>query len=440
VLTGLALTEMGMRVAGVSFPQFYRPDTLLGQVGLPEAEGWHTQEGGSYLRINAAGFRDRDHPIEKPPGRRRIAVLGDSFADARHVELEETFWSVAQRDLAGCPAVAGEPPEILNFGVEGYGTAQELLLLRERVWPYQPDWVVLAFFVGNDLRNNSKALQKGGRPYFVYQGDALVLDTSFNDSFGQRLRTGPLGRGFYELLPRSRVLQLAFEAMELRRRKEKLARVQEEARSSPVNLVQGDEPGLDNQVYREPSDPDWKLAWRTTEDLLRMVRDEVRARGARFLLVTLSTGIQVYPDPAVRERFASVLGIPDLDYPDERLRAFAESEGIEILTLVPPLRRHAEAIGACVHGFGRSLDCGGHWNAIGHRIAGNELARRLCADLSASQAGSGGVRSSTSKASWRTWSRRISSRSSSSLTTPRWRHSRSSPKKKRSWLRSGWRT
>lgn len=375
-----------MRAADISFPQFGRPDALLGQAAIPNAEGWYAQDGTSYLRFNAAGFRDRDHPIEKPPGRRRVAVLGDSFADARHVELEETFWSVAQRELGACPAVAGEPPEILNFGVEGYGTAQELLLLRERVWAYQPDWVVLAFFVGNDLRNNSKTLQKGGRPYFVYASGELVLDASFNDSFGQRLRTGPLGRGLYELLPHSRVLQLAFEAMELRRRKEKLARIQDHARSSPANLAPGDEPGLDNQVYREPSDPDWELAWRTTEDLLRMMRDEVRGRGARFLLLTLSTGIQVHPDPAVRERFASVLGVQGLDYPDERLRRFAQDEGIEILTLLPPLRRHAEAIGACLHGAGHSLDCHGHWNALGHRVAGDELARWLCADLSSATA------------------------------------------------------
>ena len=240
---------------------------------------------------------------------------------------------------------------------------------------------MVAFFVGNDLRNNSKALQKGGRPYFVYQDGALVLDDSFNDSFGQRLRTGAFGRGFYALLPRSRVLQVVFQGLAQRRRADKLAQILQHARLSPANLVPGDEPGLDHQVYREPSDPDWQLAWQTSEDLLRMLRDEVRGRGARFLLLTVGTGIQVHPDPAQRERFAAVVGVPDLDYPDERLQGFARREGIELLALVPVLRRSAEARGECLHGKGQSGTCHGHWNERGHAVAGEALARALCAGL-----------------------------------------------------------
>ena len=44
------------------------------------------------------------------------------------------------------------------------------------------------------------------------------------------------------------------------------------------------------------------------------------------------------------------------------------------------------------------------------------------------QAASGGVRSITSKASWRTWFRRISSRSISGVTVPCSTHSRNRPK------------
>jgi hypothetical protein len=320
VVIALTLCEICMRAAGISFPRFDRPDALLGGSLIPGASGWYTQEGHAFVAINAAGFRDRDRDLVPPPGGLRIAVLGDSFTEARHVAQEETFAAVAERALAGCAALADRPAEILNFGVSGYGTAQELLLLRERVWSWHPNEVVLAFFVGNDLRNNTQPLQKGGRPYFVYQDGRLVLDSSFNDSFGQRLRTGPLGQRFYALLPHVRVLQLLMEATELRRRSEQLARFEEEKRTA--TLEAGEEPGLDNQVYREPSDPDWQLAWRTTEDLLRMMRDDVRSHGARFLLLTLSTGIQVNPDPAVRARFAQKLGAdPDLLYPDRRARA-----------------------------------------------------------------------------------------------------------------------
>ncbi len=60
-----------------------------------------------------------------------------------------------------------QPFEIINFGVSGYGTAQELQILRHRVWDYSPDMIILAFLTGNDVRNNSRALQRDDRmPYY----------------------------------------------------------------------------------------------------------------------------------------------------------------------------------------------------------------------------------------------------------------------------------
>lgn len=373
----LALCEIGLRVADISFPRFDEPDAEFGSSLIPGATGWFTQEGRAFVSINAAGFRDREHELSRDAATLRIALLGDSFTEGRHVELEETFGAVAERVLASCESLDGRRPEILNFGVSGYGTAQALLLLRNRVVAYEPDWVVLAFFVGNDVRNNAKPLQKGGRPYFVYQDDdQLHLDASFNDPLGQRLRTGSLGRRFYMLASHVRILQLAMAVSDLRRRSEQIARLEEERRAA--TLADGDELGIDNQVYRVPRDADWELAWRTTEDLLRMMRDDLSAVGARFLLTTLSTAVQVHPDPAVRARFAEKLGVDDLLYPDRRLGEFAAREDIDALGLVLPLRARAEAEGKCLHGFDNAIPCGGHWNQLGHRAAGEELARAIC--------------------------------------------------------------
>jgi len=44
--------------------------------------------------------------------------------------------------------------------VSSYGTAQELLNYRYYGSKYSPDMVMLAFFAGNDVRNNSKALER----------------------------------------------------------------------------------------------------------------------------------------------------------------------------------------------------------------------------------------------------------------------------------------
>ena len=129
-------------------------------------------------------MRDREHDIAKPPGVLRVAVLGDSYAEAMQLPMAQAFWAVLERELAGCGALDGRPVEVINFGVSGYGTAQELLTLRHDAWRYDPDLVVLAFLTGNDVRNNSRGLDGDpDRPYFVERDGRLVPDEGFRERF-----------------------------------------------------------------------------------------------------------------------------------------------------------------------------------------------------------------------------------------------------------------
>ena len=152
---GLAVSEVTLRLAGVSYPQPYAPDPYCGTRLRPDWEGWWRKEGSAYIRINRCGFRQGDREPAKPPGSFRVAVLGDSFIEAFQVPDEQTFCAQLELRLQDSPVLTDRRVEVLNFGVSGYGTAQELLMLRHYVWQYQPDLVLLAFFPGNDLRNNS---------------------------------------------------------------------------------------------------------------------------------------------------------------------------------------------------------------------------------------------------------------------------------------------
>ncbi|MBI4206766.1 MAG: SGNH/GDSL hydrolase family protein [Betaproteobacteria bacterium] len=132
------------------------------------------------MKINSRGWRDREHAVNKPEREYRIAVLGDSFAEALQVDLKDTFWSLLPERLARCGLESGKRIEAINLGVSGYGTAQQLLTLRRRVWEYAPDLVLVAFFPGNDVRNNSRALEPDRlRPFFVIKDGQLALDDSF---------------------------------------------------------------------------------------------------------------------------------------------------------------------------------------------------------------------------------------------------------------------
>src|SRR5688572_23547315 len=93
VTVALAVVEVGLRITGFSYPSFYEADQIAAHSFRPTAEGWFRDEGESYVRINAEGWRDRLHMKQKPANGRRIAVLGDSFASAFHVAAESTFWS-----------------------------------------------------------------------------------------------------------------------------------------------------------------------------------------------------------------------------------------------------------------------------------------------------------------------------------------------------------
>lgn len=380
IVAALLVAEVGLRVVGFRYLILYREDADVGYSLRPGAEGWWSGEGvETYIRVNSDGLRDREHSKEKPPGTLRVAVLGDSFAEALQVPAEAAFWSVAERRLQECAALGGRKVEFINFGVSGFSTARELILLRTHVRQYSPDVVVLLFTTGNDVRDNSKPLARKYEglplPYFVYENGALALDDSLirarNESLKFRLRESFAGRALDWMRHHLRVVGLfdkarvAFQSDGLRRN---------DARA-------GFEPGLDHQVYVEPKDPAWADAWGVTEGLLVLVRDEAASQGARLLVVTGSNGIQVYPDASVRERFARAVGAEDLFYPEGRVRAFGEREGIDVLNLAPALREYAERERVILHG----TDGRGHWNATGHRLVGDLLAERLCETTTANR-------------------------------------------------------
>jgi hypothetical protein len=85
---------------------------------------------GRTIRVetNRFGMRWPDVTLEKPPRRRRIAVLGDSFAfGAWASTIDKSFVGVLQAGLQ-------KRYEVLNFGAGGYGLDDEELLLHELVF------------------------------------------------------------------------------------------------------------------------------------------------------------------------------------------------------------------------------------------------------------------------------------------------------------------
>jgi hypothetical protein len=387
VLIGAVVAEAGLRIAGYSYSGFYMPDSIRGHALIPNREGWYRKEGEAYVRINSDGLRDREHSKTKPQNTFRIAVLGDSYAEAFQVSLEQAFWANMEQKLRSCNAFSGKQIEVLNFGVSGYGAAQEVLTLREKVWDYAPDIVLLTITTNNDITDNSRALKKTDEaPYFIRRDGKLVLDDSFQSSRAFQLRQSRFSRLGRWIKDHSRLLQAINEAHH--GLKILLASWRTQRNSAPQPDVTPDtrksnsattneELGTDNLVYTQPANPTWEEAWRVTEDLILLMRDEVTAKGASFVVVTLSNGPQVLPNPDARRAYMQRFGISDLFYPDNRIKQLCLRSNIPVITLAPELQAYAEKERVFLHGFGNDIG-NGHWNAAGHARAGELLAENLC--------------------------------------------------------------
>lgn len=104
---------------------------------------------GAAVSFNSFGMRNRETTLAKKPGVYRLAILGDSFAFGWGVPQEKSF---AQRieDKLNAAAERGINYEILNFGVPGYSTFQEVALFKERGLQFEPN-AVLVFLIHNDF-------------------------------------------------------------------------------------------------------------------------------------------------------------------------------------------------------------------------------------------------------------------------------------------------
>jgi hypothetical protein len=387
LLMGVIIGEIGLRVASIegfqkigdfvdSAPtRFHTSDPDLGWKLKPGVSGEWKGEGVSFVRVNSEGLRDREHTKAKPPNTLRVAVLGDSFTEAIHVPVEQTFWSKLERKLGNCEAVKGRKNvEVINFGVQGYGTAQELIMLRKKVWDYNPDIVVLAFYIGNDVINNSPKLEYDRyRPFFAYDANGkLVPDMSFRNLM-------PIDRNeravsFVDRLPgwivsNSRILQVAKKA-DLDIKKRQLSK---------------DFTALSAKNLQPPEDAAWREAWRVTEGLIVTMRNEVVQKKVDFLVVTIGDPMQVGRDVKIRKDFMTQNNIQDLFYPNRRVEKLGEREGFRVLNLAEQFQGYTEKYQVCAHGFENSVPCGGHWNELGHRLASILINRNLCENLKQSQ-------------------------------------------------------
>jgi len=118
------------------------------------------------------------HAVSKDQNVFRILVLGDSYVEGIQVSIEELFTRQLENLLNGSNNGTVKY-EVINMGVSGYGTTQELLLLKDKGFIFSPDLVILCFNLGNDIRNNYIKLDQSTFDWDEAQRPYLDLTEGF---------------------------------------------------------------------------------------------------------------------------------------------------------------------------------------------------------------------------------------------------------------------
>jgi hypothetical protein len=296
----------------------YQYDQELGWVPKPDFfydETCYDSEKTPYkvkLSTNEYGFRAWG---DVNSDKKKILFIGDSFTGDPNMSDKDAYFDQVRR-LTGA--------EVFAFGGGGYGTLQELMILRKYVKKIDPDYFVLQY-CSNDIDNNSYELegtflvrnQKDLRPYF--DGQRIIY----------RL---PFGHWYRTLFAHSAVFRFLDHRLQM----------------IQYRLYGG---------YEEPSAKDDQeradeiaRAEKITVQLLRQMADSVPLKTK---LLTFSSDTE---NPEWTARWLRV----------------AKAAGFIPLPGVSRAVEKAEQQGVVV----RAAD-GGHWGPEGHHIAGAVLAKEL---------------------------------------------------------------
>ena len=98
------------------------------------------------IQTNSRGIRHGEIPRKKPPGTRRIVVVGDSFTEGMGVAVDETFVSLLESRLS----TPEHPTEVINCGLSATSPMQYARILFHICLDYEPDAVIIALYA-NDV-------------------------------------------------------------------------------------------------------------------------------------------------------------------------------------------------------------------------------------------------------------------------------------------------
>lgn len=290
---------------------------------------------------NPDGFLDVAHARRKPPGTLRVGFFGDSYIQADHVELEDTFYRRLSDELRN------EDVEPLAFGIAGWGTLHALMAYRVLGPRYDLDLVVYAF-VKNDPGDQLAAIQHArmvtDKPAAVLAdndvGYSIQVDPGRQESWPRRVRRYIEGK-----LMVYRAVRASLKAWKL-------------SREASANIPSGKArvPNQNDLPSRWPPEllADARLL---TKRMLARFKQEVERDGRQFVVLYVPRG---------NVEIEGRLPVADRWWP--WLADTCTELGIRLIDPTEALRKH--------HTSDRPM-YDDHWSPAGHAVIANVLAEPI---------------------------------------------------------------
>ncbi len=340
----LAVAEVGVRLVAPQPTGLSHQDRYGLALHYPGITRYLPQYGHS-VSFNSAGMRDRDHRIEKPPGVFRILLLGDSFMEALQVPLEAALPSLLEVELTDR---TGRSVEVVNAGVSGWGTDDELRYLTEYGLQYQPDLVVVAMTLHNDISDNLRE----------------DWNTIRQGRLAEQPRA-PMPYMTYKIVELKAFLATRFQLYQLWRRARHRGEIVQTRRQLDSHIV---------QLFREPTPERIARGYELTELLLERMKEVTAAAGGQVAVVLLPLRVQLTDSSFadfVRAAGSTEDGMPP-GKPQRIVTSIADSLGIPVIDLLPAFRQWSADSAAPLY-----LEWDGHWNEAGHRLAAGVVVNGL---------------------------------------------------------------
>jgi len=314
------------------------------------------------LQFNSKGLRGPERDYAKPPGTRRVLILGDSFAEGYYVEEGQTVRAVLEDllDREGCGRW-----EVINGGTIAYSTDQEYLFYKTEGHRYGAEAVMVLFYY-NDLYYNASEVGPGGepKPYFEVDEGALVARNSPVPAPAKGLLNRqepgvPAPKPWHGSIALRLLSNRTVDASpRLHRLLARLGLVEPVSPAPPKEYWP-----FSRDHAREVND-----MWERTHHILAALKADVEGHGARLAVLYVPVRFEVNDRVWELSRQRYHMGRRwDRDVVFERLRAVCDDLGIPLVDPRDELRRQ-EATGAPAY-YTRDV----HWTAFGNAVAAHAL-------------------------------------------------------------------